>query len=63
MKLDIFIEIPKNSNVKYEYEDGNFVVDRVLYGSMNYPANYGFIDNTLDWDGDKLDALVVSSFS
>ncbi len=60
MKKYVTIEIPMNSNVKYELENGKLYVDRVLFGSMNYPANYGFIENTLDWDGDPLDVLVFS---
>ncbi len=63
MKKDVVIEIPMNSNVKYELENGRLYVDRVLYGSMSYPANYGFIENTLDWDGDPLDVLVFSKQS
>lgn len=60
MKADIVIEIPKNSKIKYEKENGKLRVDRILYGAMNYPANYGYFENTLDWDGDPLDALVIS---
>ncbi len=60
MKLDAIIEIPKGSNIKYEIEDGKIKVDRILFGSMRYPMNYGFFENTLDWDGDPLDALVLA---
>ena len=62
MKKEIVIEIGKNTNVKYEYNPYKKIieVDRVLYGSEVYPQNYGFIPNTLDWDGDPLDALVIS---
>ncbi len=60
MKKEIVIEIPKGSKVKYELENGRLLVDRILFGSMGYPANYGFIENTLDWDGDPLDALVIA---
>ncbi|BDV03351.1 MAG: inorganic pyrophosphatase [Candidatus Hepatoplasma scabrum] len=60
MKANIVIEIPKNSKVKYEIEDGRLKVDRILYGAMNYPANYGYFEETLDWDGDPLDALIIS---
>lgn len=63
MKDKIIIEIPKGSNIKYEIEDGKVKVDRILFGAMNYPANYGFFENTLDWDGDPLDALVISDHS
>lgn len=61
MKEDIVIEIPKNSNVKYEIENGQLIVDRILFGSMSYPENYGYFEETLDWDGDPLDAIVISS--
>ncbi len=54
-----FIEIPKGSNVKYEYEDGKLFVDRVLYTAMFYPYNYGHIPETLEEDGDPLDVLVI----
>lgn len=61
----IIIEIPKGSNVKYEFDEKRkkLVVDRVLYGSNVYPQNYGYFENTLDWDGDPLDGLVISSHS
>ena len=56
------VEIPKNSRAKYELdkESGNLKLDRVLYSSINYPANYGFIPRTLGKDGDPLDILVLS---
>ncbi len=60
MKLNAIIEIPKGSNIKYELENGKIKVDRILFGSMRYPLNYGFFENTLDWDGDPLDALVLA---
>ncbi|WP_027119678.1 inorganic diphosphatase [[Mycoplasma] testudinis] len=62
IELNITIEIPKNSNVKYEYDrkTNQISVDRILYGSDHYPQNYGFIKEALDWDGDELDCLVVS---
>ncbi|ALV23511.1 hypothetical protein ASO20_02530 [Mycoplasma sp. (ex Biomphalaria glabrata)] len=62
MKLNVIVEIAKGSNVKYEYDFVNkrFVVDRILYGSNFYPMNYGYIENTLDYDGDPLDVLIVS---
>jgi len=57
------IEIPKGSKVKYEMdkETGLIKLDRVLYSSVMYPANYGFIPQTLDGDGDPLDILVICS--
>lgn len=61
----ITIEIPKGSQIKYEYDrkTGKVLVDRILYGPSAYPQNYGFIENTLDWDGDELDALVIANQS
>ncbi|MCS7082189.1 MAG: inorganic diphosphatase [Bacteroidetes bacterium] len=55
------IEIPKGAKVKYELdkETGLLRVDRVLYSSVVYPANYGFIPQTLGEDGDPLDVLVL----
>lgn len=65
MVINVFIEIPKNSNVKYEYDrkTNSINVDRILYGSEVYPHNYGFIPNTLDYDGDELDCFVISNHS
>lgn len=56
------IEIPKNHRAKYELdkESGMLKLDRVLYSSINYPANYGFIPKTFCDDGDPLDILVMS---
>lgn len=62
-ELYVFIEVPKGSQNKYELdkETGVIMLDRVLYTSMHYPANYGFIPKTLCEDGDPLDCLVLSS--
>ena len=56
------IEIPKNCRAKYELDkdSGMLILDRVLYSSINYPANYGFIPQTYCDDGDPLDMLVIS---
>ncbi|GLR16374.1 inorganic diphosphatase [Portibacter lacus] len=56
------IEIPKNCRAKYELdkESGMLILDRVLYSSINYPANYGFIPQTYCDDNDPLDILVLS---
>lgn len=56
------IEIPKNCRAKYELDkdSGMLILDRVLYSSINYPANYGFIPQTYCDDGDPLDILVIS---
>lgn len=55
------VEISKGSKVKYELdkETGLLRVDRVLYSSVHYPANYGFIPQTLGDDDDPLDVLVL----
>ena len=57
------IEIPKGSKNKYELdkETGLLMLDRVLYTSTHYPANYGFIPRTYADDGDPLDVLVLCS--
>ncbi|MEM0378586.1 MAG: inorganic diphosphatase [Thermosphaera sp.] len=61
-EVNVVIEIPVNSGVKYEVdkESGVLVVDRILYTSMVYPFNYGFIPGTLEEDGDPVDVLVIS---
>ena len=55
------IEIPKGSKLKYEIDKqtGMLMLDRVLYSSVHYPANYGFIPQTHCGDGDALDVLVL----
>lgn len=55
------IEIPFGSSVKYELDktSGLIKLDRVLYSAVYYPANYGFIPQTLAEDGDPLDVLVL----
>ena len=65
MEQLVTIEIPKNSNIKYEYDrkTNRIIVDRILHGATIYPQNYGFIENTLDWDGDELDVLVIADQS
>ena len=61
--VDALIEIPYGSRNKYEVdkETGRIRLDRVLYSAMSYPAEYGYIENTLAPDGDPLDILVISS--
>lgn len=56
-----FVEIPRGSRNKYEFDDrtGRFMLDRVLYSSVHYPADYGFVVETLAEDGDHLDILVL----
>mgnify|MGYP000630869344 CR=1 FL=1 len=57
----VVIEIPLGSGVKYEVdkETGAVFVDRILFTSMVYPFNYGFIPQTLEEDGDPVDVLVL----
>ena len=61
MELLATIEIPRGSRNKYEvdHETGRVKLDRYLYTSMQYPADYGFIEDTLGNDGDPLDVLVL----
>jgi inorganic pyrophosphatase len=56
-----FVEIPRGSRNKYEYDEEtkSFRLDRVLYTSVHYPTDYGFIPETLAPDGDHLDALIL----
>ena len=63
-KINAVIEIPFGSNIKYEIDkdSGAVVVDRVLYSAMFYPANYGFVSNTLAEDGDPADILVLNEY-
>ncbi|MBR3963899.1 MAG: inorganic diphosphatase [Clostridia bacterium] len=57
------VEISKGSNCKYELDKGTGLLrlDRVLYTSTHYPANYGFIPRTYADDGDPLDVLIIGS--
>ena len=61
MEFDVTIEIPKGERNKYEvdHESGRMRLDRMLFTSTQYPADYGYIENTLGLDGDPLDALVL----
>ena len=61
--FDVIIEIPKGSRNKYEFdkERGMIRYDRMIFSSMFYPSDYGFIPNTLAGDGDPLDVLVLVS--
>jgi inorganic pyrophosphatase len=62
--VHVVIENPKDSAIKYEMDkdSGAIFVDRFLFTQMHFPANYGFIPNTLADDGDPLDAFVISRF-
>ena len=61
MEFDVLIEIPKGQRNKYEldHRTGRMRLDRMLFTSTRYPADYGFIEGTLGQDGDPLDALVL----
>jgi inorganic pyrophosphatase len=61
VEFEVVIEIPKGSRNKYEvdHDSGRVKLDRYLYTAFGYPADYGFIENSLGEDGDPLDALVL----
>jgi inorganic pyrophosphatase len=61
LTFDVLIEIPKGSRNKYEYdfELKKIRFDRMLFSSMMYPGDYGFVPKTLALDGDPLDVLVL----
>jgi inorganic pyrophosphatase len=63
--VNVVIEIPSGSNVKYEVarDTGIVFVDRFLYTATHYPFNYGFIPRTREEDGDPLDVLVLTQVS
>ncbi|CAJ0833612.1 10780_t:CDS:1, partial [Entrophospora sp. SA101] len=60
----MFVEIPKGSLNKYEYNVNTkeIELDRVLAGAMHYPEEYGFIPETLDYDGDPLDVICLTIY-
>ena len=60
--VHVVIEIPRGSRNKYEidHEDGRVYLDRRLFTATTYPADYGYLENTLAGDGDPLDALVLN---
>lgn len=61
MTVEVFVEIPKGSRNKYEWDHhgGGFRLDRMLFSAVHYPGDYGFIPYTMSGDGDPLDALVL----
>src|SRR6478609_3267269 len=64
--FNVVIEIPMNADpVKYEVdkESGAIYVDRFMTTSMHYPANYGYVPQTLSGDGDPVDVLVISPYA
>jgi inorganic pyrophosphatase len=61
MEFDVLIEIPRGSRNKYEvdHHSGLIRLDRTLFTATQYPADYGFVPDTLGEDGDPLDAMVL----
>jgi len=61
MEFDVLIEIPRGSRNKYEvdHDSGRMRLDRTLFTSTQYPADYGYIEDTLGDDDDPLDALIL----
>jgi len=59
--IDVFIEISKNSHIKYEYdkERKSLICDRILHTPFKYSFNYGFVPDTLSEDKDPLDVIVL----
>ena len=58
--INVHIEIPKGSNVKFELDDSGILhVDRIVHTPMMYPLDYGYIPGTLSEDGDPLDVMVL----
>ena len=59
--IDVVVEIPRGSRNKYEYDEERGVMrfDRRLLGAIGFPADYGFVPETLGSDDDPLDALVL----
>jgi inorganic pyrophosphatase len=63
-EVNVIIEVPIGGEpIKYELDKdaGTLVVDRILYTSMRYPGNYGFIPHTLSEDGDPCDVLIANT--
>ena len=62
-EIEVLIEIPKGSFVKYEIDKstGKFKVDRFIHTTMGYPFNYGYLPGTLALDGDPVDIVVLST--
>lgn len=59
--VEVVVEVPKGSRNKYEFDhdSGRIKLNRVLYSSVHYPADYGYIEGTLAEDGDEVDILVL----
>jgi len=61
--VNVIVEVPKGSRNKYEYDpmSKRIKLDRVLFSAVHYPADYGYIEDTLAEDGDQVDVLVLIS--
>lgn len=64
-EVNVFVEIPQGSSIKYELDKESEVVmvDRFTYTAMFYPFNYGFVPQTHAEDGDPVDVLVISTYA
>lgn len=64
LTVEMIVEIPKGSKNKIEYDIKKkaFILDRPLYGANFYPGEYGYIPNTLDYDGDPLDVISLITY-
>lgn len=62
--VQMVVEIPKGASNKYEFDwkTKTMFLDRVLYGANFYPGEYGYIPNTLDYDGDPLDIISLITY-
>lgn len=62
--IQMVVEIPKGTSNKYEYDwkTKTMILDRVLYGANFYPGEYGYIAETLDYDGDPLDVISLITY-
>lgn len=64
--INVIVEVPYGGEpIKYEMDKdaGTMVVDRILYTSMRYPGNYGFVPHTISDDGDPIDVLIANKRS
>ena len=63
MDIKVYIEIPQGSRVKYERDEetGMLMCDRILHTPMHYPANYGFVIDSIGEDGDPTDIILLAS--
>lgn len=62
--MDVFVEVPVGSKIKYEYDHELKAIrlDRVLHNTHAYPCNYGFVPNTMTPDSDPLDIFILSDY-